>query len=344
LDPRSAEVDMPLRSLPRIAVIGTGEIATNFHLPSLRKLARDGRCVLAAVCDLDRRAAARAARAFGAKRSYGDALAMLDAEKPDGVVVLVPIAATAAVAGAVLRRGYPTLLEKPPGASSAQCRQLIRDARAGKARDCVSFNRRFCPVLVQGKREILKFGATKGASARMVRTRRTEPDFLFGTGIHSLDALRYLAGDIERVDTDRRTLAGDEQPSFTVTIGYRSGAAGSLCVRPEGGVQLERYELFGNGAVATINAGVGWLVDKPGNCTVYHDNRRVKLPDPLAPYAGFRKDLLDAATGGFYGAEAAFVDSLHRDTRFSPSLEESLPTVEIAEAIQAGRNWRRRIP
>nr|MBA2626908.1 Gfo/Idh/MocA family oxidoreductase [Gemmatimonadales bacterium]MBA3707941.1 Gfo/Idh/MocA family oxidoreductase [Planctomycetota bacterium] len=282
------------------------------------------------------------ARRFGAERSYTDFDEMLRLEMPDGVVVITPTAVIARVAGSVLRRGFPVLLEKPPGASSRECRQLIKDAAIGGAPNCVSFNRRFCPVLVQGHDEVRRHGPVKGASARMFRLDRKDEDFFFGTGIHSLDALRYLGGEIAMVETDRRVLAKGERPAFTVVIGYENGSVGTLTIRPQCGVQLERYEVFGQQSAVIIHAGVGWLIDKPGRCSAFHAGKPVKLPDPLKPYRGMTGKLYEAATGGFYGSEAAFVESLRIGKALSPTLEESLRSVEIVEAVQAGRNWKAR--
>ncbi|MBA2479688.1 MAG: Gfo/Idh/MocA family oxidoreductase [Planctomycetes bacterium] len=330
------------RHRPHVAVIGAGDISQGYHLPSLQHLAATGRCTFAAICDLDAKLAAAMARKFGAQRSYTDYVEMLRTEKPDGVVVITPIPVTARVAGSVMRMGFPVLLEKPPGGSSKECRQLIRAAEESGMPNCVSFNRRFCPVLVQGHDEMAKRGPVKGASARMFRLDRTDEEFFFGTGIHSLDTLRYLGGDIVSVETERRVVRAGERPTFSLILGYANGGVGTLTIRPQAGIQLERYEVFGEQSMAIIHAGVGWLIDKPGSCEVYSAGKPVRLPDPLKPYRAFTGKLYDAATGGFYGSEANFVESLRTGNALSPDLAESLQSVEIAEAVQAGRSWKAR--
>jgi myo-inositol 2-dehydrogenase / D-chiro-inositol 1-dehydrogenase len=333
---------MPTRDRPRIVVIGAGYISWLYHLRSVQHLAARGRCDFAAVCDLDARLAAKAARTFAAQRWYTDVDTMLDAEKPDGVVVITPIAATARVAGAVLRRGFPVLMEKPPGGSSRECRQLIRAAASTRAPNCVAFNRRFSPLLVQGHDAIRGFGPVKGASARMFRQGRKDPLFFFQTGIHSLDALRWLGGEIASVEMDRRVMGKDKRPAYALIIGYENGALGTLEIRPEAGLQLERYELFGRDSVAIMRSGMGSLIDQPGDCTVYRDGKALRLPDPLRPFRGMDAKLHEAASGGFYGAEANFVECLRSGRRLSPTVEECLRSVQIAEAVQAGRSWKAR--
>jgi predicted dehydrogenase len=327
---------------PRIAVVGAGRMAFDYHLPSQAYLAHSGRSELVAICDINPEAAARAAKKFHPKNIYHDIDEMLGAAKPDGVVVITRTKDMANVAGKILRRGFPVLMEKPPGESSRECRSMIAAAKAGKAKSMVAFNRRFCPVIVQGKAELLKRGPIKGASARMYRHLREEPDYFYGTGIHSLDALRYLGGDIDVIENQAKPVAKGERPVYTLVIGYKNGTSGTLVIRPQAGVQLERYELFAHNTVALIHAGVGWLIDTPGSCSIYENNKPVRISDALAPYRRFQKKLKNAAVSGFFGENAHFVDALRGKAEFTPSLEESLQSVEIAETVQAGKNWKRK--
>lgn len=328
-------------SAPRVVVIGCGNLSQRQHLPSLAQLQRMKRCVFAGVCDLNGELAASAAKKFGARAAYTDIETMLREAKPDGVAVIVPVTATAAVAGAILRKGYPTILEKPPGHSAAACKSLIRSAKAGHAKHMVAFNRRFCPPLVQGRAEVLKRGAIKGAGGLMYRHRRHDPDF-WATAIHSIDALRFLGGDVDRVIVDKRRLRGDRRHAFTFIFEYANGGVGTLNVRPEAGVSIERYEIFGAECVALVRSGVGWLIDQPGFCDLYECGKAVQLPDPFKPFAHFPEALSEPVNGGFFGEEASFVEALRSGKWSGPTVAESLPSVEIALAMQAGRSWRRR--
>ena len=329
---------------PRIAVIGAGNLSCNFHLPSQQHLTKIGRSTLAAICDVNPEAAAKAAKEFGIPAVYSDADAMLRAEKPDGVIVIVPVKFTARVASRVMLAGFPVLLEKPPGASARDCRQLIAAAKKSRQPNVVAFNRRHCPVIVQGRAEILKRGNIKGASGLMYRHNRDDDDFFFGTGIHSLDALRYIGGDIDFVELDHRTVGKGERPVYTLIIGYKNGGVGALEIRPQSGAHLERYEIFGPESIAFVNAGVGWLLDAPGTCTLFEKNQPIKLPDPLLEMKKVQKNkkLAAAISGGFFGENEAFVNALSGKGKFAPSVEESLQSVEIAEAVQAGKSWKRK--
>lgn len=330
---------------PRIAVVGCGRMAAKVHLPSLAHLGATKQCDLAAACDLNAQAAAETATRFGFAQAYADLDTMLEAERPDGVVVLTQTSVMARVAGRVLRKGYPVMLEKPPGQSSKECRSLVRAAAAGKrggVKHMVAFNRRFCPFVVQA--HALMAGAkTQGASGLMYRAGRRDADF-WTTAIHSIDALRYLGGDMAEVETERVVLPGDKAASFIMRIAYASGGAGTLSIRPVAGVRLEEYDLFAANRVARVRFCMGWPHDEPGGCRLYEGDRQLPVADALKPFAKLRgkKDLFAAIQAGFYGENAAFVHALATGAPMGPSLAESLASVEIGEAMQAGRRWKLR--
>jgi hypothetical protein len=105
---------------------------------------------------------------------------------------------------------------------------------------------------------------------------------------------------------------------------------------------MERYEVFGDDSYAHIDAGVRVWIDRPGSIEVTRANKVVRIKDPLAPYRSFSGQLRAAAYGGWYGANATFVAALASGGPMAPAVDECLESVVIAEAIQAGKNWRRR--
>ncbi|MGE5124957.1 MAG: Gfo/Idh/MocA family oxidoreductase, partial [Betaproteobacteria bacterium] len=99
----------------KLCQIGCGEHARVAHGPAQARLARErASLVLAACCDTDAARAEAFRLAFGYAHAFSDAAAMLDAEQPDAVVVVVPVERTVSIGSLVLERGVPLLLEKPP--------------------------------------------------------------------------------------------------------------------------------------------------------------------------------------------------------------------------------------
>src|SRR5436309_1353008 len=104
---------------------------------------------VAALCDLDEDRLRAAAAQWGTPetRTYADFRRMLDEVRPDGVWVLVSVPATFAVTAECLRRGFDTLLEKPPGLRTEETRELASLAERLGCRAMVAFNRRFNPYV-----------------------------------------------------------------------------------------------------------------------------------------------------------------------------------------------------
>ena len=181
----------------KICMIGCGAFARQCHGPA--QLAYRGAnpdAELAACCDADPARARDYAGTFGFGRSYSDAQAMLSAERPDAVVMAVPPEAACAAACPVLERGFPLLLEKPPGMTPAELERLIAALAKGGGRAQVAFNRRYMPV-VRRALEILAGafppGSVEQVDYEMIRLERWDPDFST-TAIHALDAALLLGG------------------------------------------------------------------------------------------------------------------------------------------------------
>src|SRR5512140_2445345 len=98
----------PAQEPIRIAVIGAGAMGRN-HLRVLNDL--EG-AVLVGVADADTGTAERSARRYGIA-AYSDYAALLDAERPQAVVVAVPTSMHREVTLAAIERGINVLVEKP---------------------------------------------------------------------------------------------------------------------------------------------------------------------------------------------------------------------------------------
>jgi predicted dehydrogenase len=110
----------------KLCQVGCGEHARVAHGPSQARCVRErpGR-VVAGCCDVDASRAESFRREFGYARAFADVVTMIETERPDAVVVVVPVERTVAVAPLVLERGLPLLLEKPPGKTVAEVDRLF---------------------------------------------------------------------------------------------------------------------------------------------------------------------------------------------------------------------------
>ncbi|MGN6563135.1 MAG: Gfo/Idh/MocA family protein, partial [Thermomicrobiales bacterium] len=190
----------------RVGVIGAGRIAEGSHLPCLTRFA-DVKLVL---CESAPERLAMVSRQFGIGATVSDYHELLATGRLDAVFVLTPPATLFPIARDCLAAGVPTLLEKPPGLTTAETRALAETAERAGVFGMVGLNRRFQPLLNQAKRMVEANGPI---ATVIVEFYHFHMDILRGLGatedglaqvltsgcIHSIDLLRYLCGDVTEV-------------------------------------------------------------------------------------------------------------------------------------------------
>lgn len=319
----------------RLCQIGCGEHARVAHGPSQARCARERRdLVLAACCDVERERAEAFRREFGHARAFTDAAAMLEAERPDAVVVVVPIERTAGVATLVLERGIPLLLEKPPGTTVAEVDRLIETAERGgrPVPHQVAFNRRFAPLVRELRRRIESGPPLQHLHYEMTRVDRRDPDFST-TAIHGLDAVRYLAGaDYAQARFRYRELPelGGGVADIFVDAVMATGATAHLAFCPVAGALVERATAHAHGQTLFAHVPMWGGPDSPGRLWHFEGGTLAGAID--GGRMGDGPALFEL--GGFYGETAAFLDALEHGRPPSPSLRQSRQSVAIAQAIR----------
>jgi predicted dehydrogenase len=186
--------------MKRIALVGYGRIAPR-HLEVFRALD----CQVVASCNRSERGREKAHSEGGIANTYASIEAMLDRERPDGVVCCASAEHMAEAAKQILSFGLPTLLEKPPGISLAELAEIKSRAIAQRAPVMVGLNRRYYSVLT---RAIEDAGGPEAITAVFVDWSE-EPEYLlrdrgfapqqvaqrvYGNSLHGLDLLTFLAG------------------------------------------------------------------------------------------------------------------------------------------------------
>jgi predicted dehydrogenase len=315
------QVETPLR----IAAIGAGWHSRTSHLPALRRcVAESGDAfTLAALCEVDEELAAAAAAKFGFEEAFADIAKMLDEARPDAVVAVTPMALNVPCALDLIKRGIPALVEKPPGATVEEARSLARAAAEADTPVMVSMNRRFDPSLTagvvwMGERPVYVHGT-------MLRPNRTSPEFMTGTGIHAVDAVRALGGDVAAFDC--RTMDVNGITWYAVSLEFEGGGAGALDVIPTAGVAEERYELFADRRRVVIRTG---MKDR-GDVTCWEGGELALRTDPADGEPVFVRD-------GTYAETCEFLESIRQARRPCPTPQDVLQSVELCH------KWRERSP
>ena len=183
--------------------------AGSIHLSALQRyvLEHPGKVVLSALCDLRRDHVESVGRQYGFERTYTDIDEMLARESPDGCIAVTPVPITRNITVRLLAEGMPLLIEKPPGANLAEAEAINQRVKQSGIPVMVSMNRRFAPVITHARAAVAGRQIER-IRAIMLRTRRVEPEFFYGTGMHSLDAMRHLGGDIGDYTARSREVEG----------------------------------------------------------------------------------------------------------------------------------------
>jgi predicted dehydrogenase len=306
----------------KLVVIGAGNHSQENHLSSLARYVtlHPGYVELVGLCDLRREHAEEMATRYGFARVYVDLDEMLRTERPDGCVAVTPIPVTAQIAARVIEAGVPLLMEKPPGATADEARQIVQLVERTQARVMVSMNRRYDPALQAalrwwGERSIHYIRGT------IARIDRREPEFVYGTAIHPLDAMREIAGNVRSYEAVVQE--ADGVCWFTIRLAFTSGAIGVLEVLPTAGCMVESYEVFGAGCRALV--GVGGPDTGEVRCW-----RGGELQLEAEPARGE----IACVRNGAYDETVAFITALYTGSALYPTPAHVLQSVELCAAIQ----------
>jgi myo-inositol 2-dehydrogenase/D-chiro-inositol 1-dehydrogenase len=319
----------------KLCMIGCGDFARRFHGPAQQRCAREVNGLeLSGCCDVDARRARAFAENFGYARPHTDLVAMLASERPDAVVLAVPPAHTCSIASEVLARGFPLLLEKPPGLTGAELARLIEAADKGRAPAQVAFNRRYMPVMGRA-REILD-GALAGGATRvdyeMTRYERWDADFST-TAVHAIDAVRFLAGSpFEDVRIEYQPIRRGSLETVAVSAEIRcaSGLRARLEIQPVAGANTESARIHALGH--TVSVKIPYPGEPMADGLVEHWSGD-KIAETFSDHG-----LEVGERMGIVGETRAFLSAVRTGAAGSPGLGDCRQQVQLMEAI------RRRAP
>lgn len=329
----------------KFCMVGCGEHAFSSHGPAQAKYARGHPgFILAACCDVDLGRAEQYRERFGFARSYGDPQAMLEAEQPQAVALVVPVPLTCELGSRILEQGFPLLLEKPPGETVAEVDRLAAAARTGGrgASDVphqVAFNRRYVPLVSALRQRLDALGRDtplQHIRYEMVRVNRRDADFST-TAIHAIDAVRFItASDFRDVRFRYQDLPalGPGVANIFMDAVMAVGATAHLAFCPVAGVVIERAVVHACDHTLFLEIPMWNAFDAPGRLvhvlggTVIEELHGPREGDGAAPFE----------LGGFYDQYVAFLDALAEGRAPAPALAETRQSVEIAEAMRARRS------
>ena len=318
----------------RVAVIGAGSIAEK-HLEVLQAFSD---VELVAICSRGHPRIEALAQKFSISEKFNDYRKMLDTIEADAVFVLVSAMQIVPVAAECLKRGLPTLLEKPPGLSSNETETLAQIAHETNCLNMVALNRRFYSVMQRAREEILNAGPLVSVlvegperlgevKAVGIHPPEIIEGLLFANSIHCIDLLRYFGGDVEHISATSSQWDEDQKNSFGALIKFENGATGHY--------------------IAHWMSPASWAV------TLYGMGRRISL-NPLEKAVLISSDRSETVLPvdevdvkfkpGLYRQNRFFLDAVKERRPISypgSDLDDAVKTMKLIEAISGGDAWQR---
>lgn len=310
----------------KIALIGCGEHSKGNHAVPLARYAsrHAGEISLVAACDLTRSRAEEFCREHGFARAYTDVEKMFEDENIDACVSVMPMDRIAEVGIKLLERRIPCVIEKPLGTSIEEVERLARVAAVTGTPHMVSVNRRFMPLLNRARALAKETGPLRYIRATMLRHERREPDFIWSTALHAVDALRHIGGEVLSFSAEVQKREGRAPLWYVISILFEGGALGHVEVLTTAGSWEESYELFCDGFRAQV---ISRSLDHM-SLQCWRD-RELVADETISGREN--EDIINGA----YDETASFVKALRTGVPPGPNIEEVLPSSRICFQIAA---------
>ncbi|MGI9167397.1 MAG: Gfo/Idh/MocA family protein [Pyrinomonadaceae bacterium] len=225
-----------------IGILGGGNISET-HARAAREMAGHQ---IAAIYGPNQEKVARLGQLYGGK-TFDSLQAFLEHQPMDMVMIGSPSAVHAEHGTAAARRGLHVLVEKPIDITTARADELIGECERSKVKLGVCFQDRVAPDICKLK-ELVQEGRLGRPILVSGRVKWYRPPEYYGNsrwrgtwafdgggalmnqGVHTVDLLLWLMGDVERVYAKTSTALHDIEVEDTVvaTLEFANAAVGTL--------------------------------------------------------------------------------------------------------------------
>jgi predicted dehydrogenase len=314
----------------RVAGIGCGSMAMGHHYPSV---AEHPGAEIVALCDLDPQRLQRAGERLGVSHLTRDARETFTSPEVDAVYILMPPHQLFDLTIQAFKAGKHVFLEKPPGITADQTRQMARAAANAGKHGMVGFNRRFLPLLVEAKRRVEERGPLVQIVCTFYKNHPPQGpyydgavDILTSDAIHAIDTLRWLGGPIAQLASVCDTTPDAVyENTFGALARFESGAVGHLLLHWAVGARRHTFELHTRGLSAFVDGDVEARFYADGSVTPeVVGTRECAGSDEFRVYYGYQAE------------NRYFVDCLLRGEAPQPSLADATETMELVERLRYG--------
>lgn len=225
----------------KVGLIGCGGIS-KAHAAGWRRAKEKGLAEVVATCDIEEERAKERAEELGAGEVFTDYRALLSDAGVDAVDICLPHYLHCEATVAAAEAGKHVLVEKPMARNLEEGRRMLEACARNGVILMVAQNMRFDPFVERAK-QLIGSGAIgkvllaevvwEGAPGLRPFHRKKEligGGTLISTGIHPIDYIRWLVGEVRRVSCFLGRAAGivEGEDTAVLALEFENGAVGTL--------------------------------------------------------------------------------------------------------------------
>jgi len=308
----------------KVGILGAG-VMGNRHTEIL---ARDKRVELVAIHDLSKPAAQKFADKFNMK--VAESLEELIGMGIDALYVLTPNAFHVEPVVLALNKNIHVFSEKPMATDVDGANKIYKAAKASRGIYQIGLNRRFAKVYEYAK-SLIDSGKVEPflCHIKMNRGELIDPawlgnttmtgGFLYETPFHVLDVIRFLVGDIKKVQVFAEKNVYGEFDDFAMILTFANGHYATFASSAHSGWQypFERIEIFGK-YCSILTEEMEKVFYNPG------------LKQDIASYDYFQLPMYEK--WGYIKEDDQFITSIVENKPSVISPEDALKSVMVVDA------------
>jgi myo-inositol 2-dehydrogenase/D-chiro-inositol 1-dehydrogenase len=247
----------------------------------------------------------------------------------DAVLICTSPATHVPLALDCIERGLPVFVEKPPALSLAKAEELRERSETLGVPVMVGTMKRHA-LIYRRMKEIISspdFGPVSAVQAKLALGWKNGNGFvlLLDAGIHIIDLLRFLMGDVTEVLHRSYEREGTHN-SYAILLTFASGAVGTLFVSDQHlwSRPVERVEVTGDGQFL--------VADNLVHLAHYRPDGEINTWEP-----GFSQpndENLYYSIAGYAGELQAFAQAVRRNTPPRPSIADACAALQIIKSIE----------
>lgn len=257
---------------------------------------------------------------------------MKAAEKElDALYILVSAENIFNVTKECISYGLPLFIEKPPGLSLRETKELARLARERNIPVMVGLNRRFYSIIRAAKAAIEKQGPLLGIVVeapewiQKIRMAGKFPDAVLEkwavlNGIHVIDLVRFFAGDVKNITSFRHALQEKNGDNFGALLTFKNNPAIGHYISHWQSPGRWKIDLYGKDVRAHMEPlEEGVIIEKDSPPVIIEPDAHDKEFKP-----------------GFWAQNRYFIDRVRDKKPISypaSSIEDAEKTMELVEQI-----------